>query len=225
MLIVMAGLPAAGKSTIAEVVGNRMGVPVVSVDPIEAAILSAGIDADQPTGLAAYLVAEAFADSVISGGTSIIVDAVNAVSPAREQWLKLAERHAAEIRFIEVVCSDAALHEQRLAARAERLAAASLPEAVRGQFLDRFSHLSGSAFSAGSASAPQLPSSVPPAVADQIKAAALQAVHHGFATAVAETMLLAVAVFALGLVSALLMHGQRVQRRSVPDETPAPAAA
>lgn len=104
-------------------------------------------------------------------------------------------------------------------------AAASLPDAVRGQFLDRFSHLSGSAFSAGSASAPQLPSSVPPAVADQIKAAALQAVHHGFATAVAETMLLAVAVFALGLVSALLMHGQRAQRRSVPDEAPAAAAA
>ena len=104
-------------------------------------------------------------------------------------------------------------------------AAASLPDAVRGQFLDRFSHLSGSAFSSGSASAPQLPSSVPPAVADQIKAAALQAVHHGFATAVAETMLLAVAVFTLGLVSALLMHGQRAQRRSVPDETPAAAAA
>jgi len=128
MLIVMAGLPAAGKSTIAEVVGNRMGVPVVSVDPIEAAILSAGIDADQPTGLAAYLVAEAFADAVIGGGASIIVDAVNAVNPAREQWLKLAERQKAEIRFIEVVCSDAQLHEQRLTARAARLAAASLPE-------------------------------------------------------------------------------------------------
>jgi predicted kinase len=128
MLIVMAGLPAAGKSTIAEVVGNRIGAPVVSVDPIEAAILSAGIDADQPTGLAAYLVAEAFADAVIAGGTSIIVDAVNAVNPAREQWLRLAERQKAEIRFIEVVCSDAELHQQRLAARAARLAAASLPE-------------------------------------------------------------------------------------------------
>ena len=124
----MAGLPAAGKSTIAEVVGNRIGAPVVSVDPIEAAILSAGIDSDQPTGLAAYLVAEAFADAVIAGGASIIVDAVNAVNPAREQWLKLAERQKAEIRFIEVVCSDAALHQQRLAARAARLAAASLPE-------------------------------------------------------------------------------------------------
>ena len=63
---------------------------------------------------------------------------------------------------------------------------------------------------------PQLPSSVPPAVADQVKAAALQAVHHGFAAAVADTMLLAVAVFAVGLVSALLMHGQRPERHAAP---------
>ena len=54
----MAGLPGAGKSTIAEIVGARLGATVVSVDPIESAILRAGIDADQPTGLAAYLVAE-----------------------------------------------------------------------------------------------------------------------------------------------------------------------
>ncbi|MGN6273764.1 MAG: AAA family ATPase [Protaetiibacter sp.] len=144
MLIVMAGLPAAGKSTIAEVVGNRMGVPVVSVDPIEAAILSAGIDADQPTGLAAYLVAEAFADAVIGGGASIIVDAVNAVNPAREQWLKLAERQKADIRFIEVVCSDAELHSERLAARAARLAAASLPDSFAvEQSLDEWEDWTG----------------------------------------------------------------------------------
>ena len=74
----------------------------------------------------------------------VIVDAVNAVSPAREQWLKLAERHAAEIRFIEVVCSDAALHEQRLAARAERLAAASLPESFAvEQSLDEWGEWTG----------------------------------------------------------------------------------
>lgn len=128
MLIVMAGLPAAGKSTIAEVVGNRLGHPVISVDPIEAAILAAGIDADQPTGLAAYLVAEAFADAVISGGGSIIVDAVNAVAAAREQWVKLAERRDVEARFIEVICSDAVLHEERLAARAARRAERSPSE-------------------------------------------------------------------------------------------------
>lgn len=123
MLIVMAGLPAAGKSTIAEVVGIRLGVPVVSVDPIESAILKAGIDADQPTGLAAYLVAEAFAEAVLTNGGDLIVDAVNAVIPAREQWVKLAERHESEVRFIEVVCSDPEIHRERLESRAARLAA------------------------------------------------------------------------------------------------------
>ncbi|RQP12303.1 MAG: ATP-binding protein [Microbacteriaceae bacterium] len=144
MLIVMAGLPAAGKSTIAEVIGNRLGVPVVSVDPIEAAILSAGIDADQPTGLAAYLVAEAFADAVLTGGGSIIVDAVNAVNPAREQWVTLAERQKADIRFIEVICSDGELHGERLAARAARLEKTALPGAFAvEQSLDEWEDWSG----------------------------------------------------------------------------------
>lgn len=144
MLIVMAGLPAAGKSTIAEVVGNRRGIPVVSVEPIESAILAAGIDADQPTGLAAYLVAETFAEAVLTGGGSIIVDAVNAVNPAREQWLKLAGRHEAEVRFIEVVCSDDEVHRSRLTARAERLAESGLPGAFAvEQSLEEWEEWSG----------------------------------------------------------------------------------
>lgn len=127
MLIVTAGLPATGKSTIAEVVGNRIGAPVVSVDPIESAILSAGIDADQPTGLAAYLVAETIAESVLAGGGSVIVDAVNAVEPAREQWVKLAARQQVPIKFVEVVCSDPELHRTRLASRDRRLTNLSEP--------------------------------------------------------------------------------------------------
>ena len=120
MLVVTAGLPAAGKSTIAEVVGNRLGMPVLSVDPIETAILSAGIDSAQPTGLAAYLVAEAMAESVLAGGRGVVIDAVNAVEPAREQWVRLAARQNATLRFIEVVCSDPEVHRERLAARAGR---------------------------------------------------------------------------------------------------------
>jgi predicted kinase len=122
MLIVTAGLPGTGKSTIAEVVGNRIGAPVVSVDPIESAILSAGIDSDEPTGLAAYLVAETIAEAVLSGGGTVIVDAVNAVEPAREQWVKLAARQKTSIKFLEVICSDADVHRTRLANRDRRLA-------------------------------------------------------------------------------------------------------
>jgi predicted kinase len=122
MLLVMAGLPGSGKSTVAVGVGSQLGLPVVSVDPIESAILSAGIAADQPTGLAAYLVAEAIADSVVAGGGSVVIDAVNAVEPAREQWLKLAERRGTNIRFVEVVCSDEGIHRSRLEARGRQLA-------------------------------------------------------------------------------------------------------
>jgi predicted kinase len=126
MLVVMAGLPGAGKSTIAEVIGNRLGYALLSVDPIESAILSAGIDSDQPTGLAAYLVAEAIADAALANGQTIIVDAVNAVDPAREQWVNLAKKHGEPLRFIEVICSDTDLHRERLEARDRNLT--HLPE-------------------------------------------------------------------------------------------------
>jgi predicted kinase len=122
MLIAMAGLPATGKSTIAELIGNRLGYALLSVDPIESAIISAGIDPDQPTGLAAYLVAEAIADAALANGQSIIVDAVNAVDPAREQWVELAEKHGEKLRFLEVVCSDTNVHRERLESRNRNLA-------------------------------------------------------------------------------------------------------
>ncbi|WP_395243627.1 AAA family ATPase [Agromyces sp. MMS24-K17] len=116
-LIVMAGLPGAGKSTIGNIVGARLGATVVSVDPIESAILRAGIDADQATGLAAYLVAEEIARHELDAGRTVIVDAVNAVEAARLQWRDLAEQTDARLLVIEVVCSDESLHRSRLEKR------------------------------------------------------------------------------------------------------------
>ena len=106
MLVAMAGLPGTGKSTIGQVLASRLGLPVIPVDAIETAILQAGIDSDQPTGLAAYLVAETMAEQVLLSGHSVVVDAVNAVEPARLQWRDLAERCDVKLRVIETVCSD-----------------------------------------------------------------------------------------------------------------------
>ncbi|MGW1753767.1 AAA family ATPase [Streptomyces mirabilis] len=86
MLIVMAGLPAAGKSSVAEGLGRALPAVVVPVAPVEAAMWRAGVDRAQPTGLAAYLVAEAVADGVLALGQSAVIDAVNAVEAARRQW-------------------------------------------------------------------------------------------------------------------------------------------
>lgn len=130
MLIAMAGLPGSGKSTIAEILAGRMGATVISVDPIEAAILRAGIESDQPTGLAAYLVAETMAEQVLLSGHSVVVDAVNAVEPARLQWRDLADRCDVKLRVVETVCSDPELHEERLSKRTGIVAAYAVEQST-----------------------------------------------------------------------------------------------
>ncbi|MFE2722654.1 AAA family ATPase [Kitasatospora sp. NPDC059327] len=112
MLIAMAGLPGAGTSSIAEGLGRQLSAPVVSVDPIEAAMWRAGAAHGQPTGLAAYAVAEAVADGVLVPGQTVIVDAVNAVEEARAQWRSLASRRGVPVVFVQVVCSDPAVHRR-----------------------------------------------------------------------------------------------------------------
>lgn len=66
----------------------------------------AGVDRGQPAGLAAYLVAEALADGVLELGQNvIIIDAVNAVEAARQQWRTLASRHRVPVACPAVTCT------------------------------------------------------------------------------------------------------------------------
>lgn len=130
LLVVTAGLPGSGKSTIAEIMAGRLKAPVISVDPIEAAILRAGIDDDQPTGLAAYLVAETMAEHVLQSGHPVIVDAVNAVEPARLQWKGLADRCGVALRIIETVCMNEELHRERLLKRSGLVPAHAVEQSI-----------------------------------------------------------------------------------------------
>ena len=139
----MAGLPGAGKSTIGQVLGARLGFTVVSVDPIESAILRAGIDSDQATGLAAYLVAEMQAEALLTASRGVIIDAVNAVNPAREQWVNLAERVSESLRFIELVCSDPELHRRRIEGIERSLPFLELTWNAVEQSLDEYAQWTG----------------------------------------------------------------------------------
>ena len=117
VLVVMAGLPGAGKSAVAEDLGVALGCAVLSVDPVEAAMWRAGVSRDQPTGLAAYVVVDVLAAEQLALGHDVIIDAANAVEPAREQWRQLARRTGEVLRFIEVRCSDEGEHRRRLEGR------------------------------------------------------------------------------------------------------------
>jgi predicted kinase len=113
----MSGLPGTGKSELAKHLASALGMPVFSVDPIESALLLAGIRHCFETSLAAYLVAEALARAQLELGQSVIIDAVNAVEPAKEMWRELARTHNERLRIVECRCSDEALHRVRLASR------------------------------------------------------------------------------------------------------------
>lgn len=127
MLIVLSGLPATGKSAIADGIGRAIAAPVLSVDPIEDAMLRSGIDRHQPTGLAAYMVAATVAESVLALGQSVVIDAVNAVIEAKHWWRELADRAGIPLVVIETVCSDPALHRRRLESRNRNLTAFAEP--------------------------------------------------------------------------------------------------
>jgi predicted kinase len=117
MLIAFCGLPGAGKSTLARALGRSLRSPVLSVDPIEAALWRAGIDHDQPTGLAAYVVAETLAEQQLELGLTVVIDAANYVELGRQMWRDLAARQRVKLRWIEVVCTIEAVHRVRIEAR------------------------------------------------------------------------------------------------------------
>ena len=120
-LIVMSGLPGSGKSTIAEGVARRLQIPILSVDPIESAIITSGIARSFETGLAAYLVAEALASEQLKLGVSVVIDAVNAEEEGKDVWRGLAQRHGLDLIILDVFVSDRALHRKRIEARVRNL--------------------------------------------------------------------------------------------------------
>jgi predicted kinase len=114
VLIVIAGLPGSGKSTMAGDLGRALNCAVLGVDQTEAAMWRAGVSPSGPTHHAAYLVVGALAAEQLGLGHDVIVDAVNGPEPARAQWRELAGQVGAELRFIVVECGDDAVYRDRV---------------------------------------------------------------------------------------------------------------
>lgn len=119
-IIIISGLPGSGKSTVAEGIAKKLGLPVFSVDPIESAILKSGIKRSFETGLAAYIVAQTLADEQLKLGNSVIIDAVNPVPQARQAWRDSAKKYAAELIIIECELNSET-HKKRLQSRVRNM--------------------------------------------------------------------------------------------------------
>ena len=114
-MVVFSGLPGAGKSALARGVADAIGATYLRIDTIESAIVSTLMPyRDNPVG---YVVAERVAADQLVAGRDVVADAVNGVAAARAGWVALAARTGAALRFVEVLCSDAAEHRRRVESR------------------------------------------------------------------------------------------------------------
>jgi len=136
-LVVLAGLPGTGKSTLARLLAEQLGGAWLRVDTIEASLLKAGLTQSFETGLAAYLAARDLARDQLAMGHDTIVDAVNGVDPARQMWRDLAGELQADRFVVEVVCSDQEEHRRRIESRGSLtppLPAPTWDEVVRREY-------------------------------------------------------------------------------------------
>jgi adenylylsulfate kinase-like enzyme len=116
MLIILGGLPAAGKTTIARLLASRIGAVHLRIDTIEDAILAAR-PPDADVGPEGYLIAYGIAQDNLKLGNMVIADCVNAIGLTRNAWRKVAACAGTAFLEIEVVCSDLDEHRRRLEGR------------------------------------------------------------------------------------------------------------
>jgi predicted kinase len=136
VIVVIGGLPATGKSTIATALARRTATPYVRVDRIEQAIV-AGSSLSHPLGPVGYAVAYELALEQLRLGLDIIVECVNPVATTRDGWVRTAATAGAAVIEVEVICSDEAEHRRRVETRTsdvEGLAKPTWPAVIEREY-------------------------------------------------------------------------------------------
>jgi predicted kinase len=123
MLIVLSGLPGAGKTTIARALARELAAVYLRIDSIEQAIRVSG----RPVEGEGYDVAHAVAEDNLRLGSVVVADCVNPWPLTRDEWRAAGERAGVPVLDVEIVCSDAQEHRRRVETRAADIAGHRLP--------------------------------------------------------------------------------------------------
>ena len=126
-LVVMAGLPATGKSSIARELARQMGAVWLRIDSMDQAIWASGT---APSDLRdwTYRAAQAIALDNLSLGRDAVGDCVNDSREAREGWAQIGRRSGAKVLWLEVTCADPEEHRRRVETRTSDIPGLALPD-------------------------------------------------------------------------------------------------
>lgn len=115
-VIQMHGEPGSGKSTVARVLGKRLGAVVLDKDVIKAALLRSGI-VEQQAAVGAYEVFFAQARALADAGHTVILDNPVYWESVERHWLEIATAAGSPPILIECICPDRNELARRLSTR------------------------------------------------------------------------------------------------------------
>ena len=113
MLIIMAGLPGTGKSTLSYLLARHLRAAHIRIDTIESTLKNLNMK----VGHAGYGIAFGLVRDNLEVGQTVIADSVNPVDETRRLWREVAEGASVPFREVEIVCSDVDEHRERVVAR------------------------------------------------------------------------------------------------------------
>lgn len=118
-LIVVGGLPATGKTSIARPLASSLDAAYLRIDTIESAIKRSGEVPKLET--VGYIVGYALARDQLRNGLLCVTECVNPIKLTRDAWREVALEEGAWLLDVEVTCSDSTQHRARVEGRIDAL--------------------------------------------------------------------------------------------------------